>query len=80
MSPCLGAYGAAAHPLQMIIANGRCRLQRGGNVVWVHEIALLGAVTPHSGKAIRLQFQIDRKWILLPLILIGQPMHSLLNA
>ena len=69
MRPALRTHRSPAHLLQVIVAHRRRGPQRSGNVVFVNDVPLFSAVPPNSGKAIRLQLEINRKRILLALIL-----------
>lgn len=64
----------------MVIPNCRRCAQRPGDIIRMHNPALLSRVSPDSRKAVRLQLQIDRQMIALPRILLRKPLFPGLNS
>jgi len=64
----------------MIVANCGGGLKTSGNVGIVDDVALLRAVRPHAGKAVCLEFEIDRERISLRRILAGDAPDLLFDA
>ena len=46
----------------------------------MHDVALLGAVSPHARKTVGLQFEIDGEMIAFVRILLRQALHARLDA
>src|SRR5260370_39293142 len=80
MREALGAYRSTLHSLQMIVADSSGRLQTGGNIGVVDDIALFSAVRPYTCEAVRLQLEIDGERVSLRRVLARQVSHLLLNA
>ena len=70
MGPALRTHCTPTHLLQIVVPYGRCRFECALDIVFMHDVSLLSAVAPYAGKAVGLQFQIDRKRILFALVLL----------
>ncbi len=80
MGPGFGADRAPGHLLEVVVANGGCGGKRAGNIVRVHDAALLGRVGPDAGEAIRLQLEVDRERVALAAVLLCQSRLLALDA
>jgi hypothetical protein len=66
-----GTYCSALHSLQMIVADGCGGLQTSCDIGVVNDVALFGAMSPHTGEAIGLQLKVNGEGISLRRILPG---------
>src|ERR1700759_4006081 len=80
MSPTLWTNRTTGHALEVIVAHGCRRFEGALDIVFMHDVSLLSAVSPHACEAVGLQFQINRKRILFALVLLRQPPHPLFDA
>ena len=80
MSEALRAYRSAFHSLEMVVADGRCRLQTCGNICVMNDVALFGAMRPYTGEAIRLEFKVNGERVSLRRVLAREMSHLLLDA
>ena len=72
VGPGFGAYGAASHLLQVVVAYGGGGGEGLRDVVGVDDAALLGGVGPDAGEAVGLEFEVYREVILLRGILLDE--------
>src|SRR6202048_1444459 len=84
---CAGAVGealradrAASHLLDAIVTHRSRRLQTGVDIRFMDDVALLRAVRPHTGEAVRLQLQVGGEVVALRRLLPFQMTHPLLDA
>ena len=80
VGPVFRAYGAAAHALQMVVADGGGGAEGSGDVVLVDDVALGGGVRPDAGEAVGLEFEVDGELISFARNLFRQPAHFALDA
>ena len=64
----------------MIVTDSGCSFQCTGDVCFMHDVALFGAVTPDAGETIGLQLKIYGERVLLTLVLLGKHPHALFDS
>ena len=80
VGPVFGAYGVAAHALEVVVAYSCYGFHAAGDVVRVDDTALLSGVGPDAGEAVGLEFKIDGEVVAFAWLLLREAAHAGLDA